>query len=249
MAYVGAGPQAGTPLLMLHGFTDSSRSWSLVARHLQDRRLILPDLRGHGATGGLGLDGFDPVTLAGDILGLMDALGIDQADVAGHSLGAMTATALAAFWPGRVRRLTLAATALAVPKAALDWLWATLPSLTHPLEPGGDFIRDWCTCEPPAPAPFMGRLRAEVAALPQSTWLGVLRSLTIADLTCAAAMISAPTLVLWGARDVLFDLQSQERLGSALQSADREAFPEAGHNLIWEIPQAVAVRIGQFLGP
>lgn len=48
LAYVELGDPAGEPLLLLHGYTDSSRSWSLTAPHLKHYRLIIPDQRGHG---------------------------------------------------------------------------------------------------------------------------------------------------------------------------------------------------------
>ena len=49
LAYVELGNPKGPPLLLLHGYTDSSRSWSLVVPYLQEYRLLIPDQRGHGA--------------------------------------------------------------------------------------------------------------------------------------------------------------------------------------------------------
>src|SRR5687768_18252804 len=50
VAYVELGNPKGKPLLLLHGFTDSSRSFSLMAPYLSDYRLLIPDQRGHGAS-------------------------------------------------------------------------------------------------------------------------------------------------------------------------------------------------------
>lgn len=50
LAYVELGDPQGEPLLLLHGFTDTSRSWTELAPHLERYRVLIPDLRGHGAS-------------------------------------------------------------------------------------------------------------------------------------------------------------------------------------------------------
>ncbi|MBK6466702.1 MAG: alpha/beta fold hydrolase [Rhodobacter sp.] len=50
LSYVEAGNPNGPPLVLLHGYSDNSRSWSLLAPLLVDRRLIMLDLRGHGGS-------------------------------------------------------------------------------------------------------------------------------------------------------------------------------------------------------
>lgn len=54
LAYVEMGDPNGVPVLLLHGFTDSARSWSLAAPYLATGfRVVAPDLRGHGTPTGL----------------------------------------------------------------------------------------------------------------------------------------------------------------------------------------------------
>ena len=50
LAYVELGNPDGPPLLLLHGYTDSSRVWTIVAPYLRDHRILIPDQRGHGAS-------------------------------------------------------------------------------------------------------------------------------------------------------------------------------------------------------
>ncbi|MDN3712067.1 alpha/beta fold hydrolase [Paracoccus cavernae] len=106
IAYVelGEDPEtaSGVPVMLIHGYTDNSRSWSLLAPALREalpkRRILALDLRGHGYSAKpaccYGID-----SLAGDVGGLMAALNIEQADLVGHSLGSMTAAYLAATRP------------------------------------------------------------------------------------------------------------------------------------------------------
>src|SRR5688572_8592543 len=50
LAYVEMGDPRGSPVLLLHGYTDSSRVWTILAPQLAGHRLIIPDQRGHGAS-------------------------------------------------------------------------------------------------------------------------------------------------------------------------------------------------------
>ena len=97
---VGSGP----PLLVLHGLFGSSSNWRSVARQLADTHTVHSvDLRNHGASPWA--DSMDYTEMAGDVLQLMDRLGLQQAAVMGHSMGGKTAMALALRQPQRVSRL------------------------------------------------------------------------------------------------------------------------------------------------
>jgi pimeloyl-ACP methyl ester carboxylesterase len=97
----------GPPVMALHGLASSGHWYDLVAPHLRERhRVIVPDQRGHGQTT-QAKGGYDGATLAADIVGLMDYLGVGRAAVLGHSWGASVATFVAAHAPERVSALVL----------------------------------------------------------------------------------------------------------------------------------------------
>lgn len=246
MTYVEAGDPAGPPLILLHGYTDNSRSWSLLAPLLPGRRLLMLDLRGHGGTEApaccYGMD-----SLAHDVAGFMQAMGIDRADIVGHSMGSTTGAVLAAFYPDRVNRLVLISTAVAVPGGGSDWLWANVPGLPDVIDPNSEFMLAWYWNPNPVPADFIDRERAESAATPRQTWMGVLRAFTIMDLTRVAPMVKAPVLILWGDQDSLFDAASQQAVRAAYPGAQYETYAGFGHNMFWETPGTVADRINAFL--
>ena len=249
LAYVEMGDPSGAPLVLIHGYTDNSRSWSLLAPHLapSERRIIALDLRGHGASDApaccYGVD-----SLAHDVDGLMGALGIAHADVVGHSLGSMTALTLAALYPERVDHLVLISSSVRADAGPGSWLWDNIEPLEFPLDPDSQFMRDWYWNPNPVPADFIDRERAESAAVPAQVWLGVLRGLAVADLTAIAPLVTQPTLVLWGDQDGLFDASHQDRLRAALPNARYETFAGFGHNMFWETPERVANVIDGFLG-
>ena len=94
-------------MLLLHGYTDSWRSFELILPHLPSSvRAIAPSQRGHGDAD-RPASGYGAADLAADAVALMDALGLDRAVVAGHSMGSLVAQRVALDHPGRVRGLVL----------------------------------------------------------------------------------------------------------------------------------------------
>jgi hypothetical protein len=103
MAYVEVGPADGRPVILLHGLTDSARSWalSMVALHELNPSLhiIALDQRGHGQSSmPPGTDCpkvpktcFTPKLFAEDLVDFMDQKKIDRASIAGHSMGSIVA--------------------------------------------------------------------------------------------------------------------------------------------------------------
>jgi non-heme chloroperoxidase len=101
LQYVAHGDPAGTPVLLLHGFTDSWRSFELVLPHLPvSIRALALSQRGHGDAD-RPATGYGPREFAADLTAFMDALGLGRAVVVGHSLSAIIAQRLALDRPER----------------------------------------------------------------------------------------------------------------------------------------------------
>ncbi|MBA2625282.1 MAG: alpha/beta hydrolase [Acidimicrobiia bacterium] len=100
----------GRPLVVLHGGVLNAETCfgAMIPRLAETHQVIAVDLQGHGRTA----DTDRPVTLANfaaDVVGLLDHLSIDRADVFGFSLGSLVSTEMAVTHPARVGRLVLAA--------------------------------------------------------------------------------------------------------------------------------------------
>lgn len=112
-----AGADDAEPIILLHGFPQSAAGWDLVAPILADAglRVIVPNQRGYSA-GARPTEVSDYATdvLVGDVLGLLDALGIDAAHVVGHDWGGAVAWPLAVHHSDRLLSLT----AVSVPHLA-----------------------------------------------------------------------------------------------------------------------------------
>jgi len=108
-----AGPEDGRPVLLLHGFPQTSRCWAaqLDALGAAGHRAVAFDQRGY-SPGARPDDvaAYKPAALVGDVLGVADACGFDRFDLVGHDFGGMVAWMVAGHHPDRVRTLTVAST-------------------------------------------------------------------------------------------------------------------------------------------
>ncbi len=103
---VGSGPV----VLLIHGFPDTSLVWrnQIPALVKAGYRVIAPDVRGFGKSDRPSeTQAYDLTSLVGDMINLMDTLGIEKAHVAGHDMGAAIAWVMASFFPQRVNRLAV----------------------------------------------------------------------------------------------------------------------------------------------
>jgi pimeloyl-ACP methyl ester carboxylesterase len=224
LAYVEMGNPEGRPVFLVHGYTDSSRSWSLPAAQLAHRyRLIAVDLRGHGASSAPECCYTIP-DMVHDLCLLLDHLKIEKVDFAGHSLGSMIGQVFAQRHPDRLRKLVLVGSTLSAAKTTApgSWLSDNVRALTDPIDEKSAFITEWTTNPSPVDPEFIayGRL---------------------------SSAITAPTMILYGGQDPLFSAEDQQALRETIKDSEFVAFSKLGHNLQWEDPAGVAALIAHFL--
>ena len=104
-----AGPADAPPVILLHGFPESHRTWRELVPLLQDKlRLVMPDLRGFGATDKpQDVSAYATEILIADLFALADALGIDRFALVGHDWGGAIAWAAAIGSDPRIERLAI----------------------------------------------------------------------------------------------------------------------------------------------
>ncbi|WP_405555738.1 alpha/beta fold hydrolase [Streptomyces sp. NBC_01171] len=131
LAYRVWGPPEGPPLVLLPALGEVSGDWDTVAAVLaRGRRVYAVDLRGHGHSGWPGAYSLE--LMRADVLGFLDALGLDRIDLVGHSMGGIVAYLVASAQPGRVDRLVLEDIGAPYPRPA-----------TTPERPDGELPFDW----------------------------------------------------------------------------------------------------------
>ncbi|HEX6308510.1 MAG TPA: alpha/beta hydrolase [Longimicrobiales bacterium] len=242
-----AGRPTGTPMILLHGYTDSWFSWSRVLPLLPpDVRAIAVDMRGHGRSGEEP-GSFGVADFAADIAALMDRLGIERAAIAGHSFGSLVAQAIAAEDPSRVAGIILLGAISSGDIPAMQELRDAVRALPDPVP--GDFIREFqeSTAARPLPASFMERVIAESGQLSARAWRATAEGWATADFVERVAAQGTRTLLLCGDQDGFCTPDVQQRILSAVPSARLLTYEATGHALHWEQPRLVAEDLAQFV--
>lgn len=100
-------PLADVPVVLVHGMGGDGHTWDRFARQLvrRGRRVIIPDLRGHGRSAHT--DSYRFPEFGADVLRLCERLGLESVDLVGHSLGGYAVSWVAMERPELVRRLVI----------------------------------------------------------------------------------------------------------------------------------------------
>ena len=247
LPYVEQGDPSGVPVLFLHGYTDSWRSFEGVLNHLPESiHAFALSQRGHGDAI-RPLTGYHPSDFAADLAVFMDILELEKAVIAGHCMGSYVAQGFGIDYPERTRGIVLMASFTTLRgNPQLAELRDAVSNLTDPIDPG--FVREFqmSTLAQPVPRAFFDTVVRESLKLPARVWRAALKGLMEADFSRDLGRINAPTLIVWGDQDVLFLRSDQEALAAAIPGSRLIVYPGAGHALHWEDPRRFAADLADF---
>jgi len=248
----------GPPLLLVHGYGGAAWNFAELARRLPGRRLIVPDLPGHGASGGLPA----APTLAGyaDALGAVcDAEDVPAVDVVGHSLGGVVALRLAERRPELVRRLVLAAAAGISSASRVSEVMITVVGILRPARVLGRRVDRIAASPRLRRLVFGGFEVSNPDTLSERAVHGFLEAAVLHTDALAAGLalvaddpreglehVRCPVFVLWGARDRQVPVEDGFEYARRLKAPIR-VIADCGHLLIGERPDACARAIQEFL--
>jgi pimeloyl-ACP methyl ester carboxylesterase len=247
LPYVEQGDPAGVPVILLHGSSDSWRSWELLLPRLPaSLHAYAITQRGHGDAD-RPRDGYRPEDQAADVAAFMDAVGLEESLIVGHSAGSYTARRFALDHPQRTLGLVLigAFRAFHDNPGVLE-LWQAVAQLTDPVDPA--FVREFqesCAARP-LPDGFLEQVIAESCKLPARVWKAHVRGLLEADVPTDTGTITAPTLILWGDKDAFCPRSDQDALLAAIPGSELVVYPGTGHCPHWEQVERVAAELTAF---
>lgn len=234
-----SGRRDGYPVLMLHGITDSSFSFSGIVDLLPpDWHLIMPDQRGHGDSD-RPASGYSIEDYASDAIALLKELGAGSAMVVGHSLGSAVAQRVAARHSGRVDRLVLIGAARTFDMPEVSGLQREVAQLES--GPAEEFIRAFqaSTIHAPLPEEFLERVIAESKKLPLRVWKSAFAGLSENGDT-DPDQIRCPALIIYGEHDAIFPVEHQHLLRDGIALSRLQILKDTGHSPHWEHPETVA---------
>lgn len=245
MHYMEAGNPDAEPLLLIHGFTDSSRIWRLPILAMGDSfHIYAVDCRGCGQSDKPESFLYTIKESVDDLTSFMDAMHLESAYVLAHSMGTLIGQALAFMKPQRVKKLLLAAPMMRGHDSAealaqqyemyekLDTAAAPLEELQKKFLPYPENCRD-----PEFPDGYFETMRGVPARILRAIWFGVHQT----DNRRFAQFIQAPIMIIWGDKD---DVLTEE-----YQKEVREAFPNAPylvmHGISHEIPNEMPDKLAE----
>lgn len=240
LPFVEQGDPAGVPLVLLHGAMDSWRAMEPVLAHLPSSiRAFAVTQRGHGDAD-RPESGYRIPDFASDLGAFLDAVGLGAAAIAGASSGGLVAQRFAVDHPDRTLGLILVgAPASLRGKPGVEDLAATVAGLTDPVAPA--FVREFQhgTVARPVPEDLMQSVVRESLKVPARVWRATFAGLMEGDASDELWRIMAPTLVLWGDRDV-FIQGDQDRFVREIPDCRLVVYEGGGHAFYWEEPERVA---------
>jgi pimeloyl-ACP methyl ester carboxylesterase len=248
----------GEPLLLVHGLGGAAANWlGLAPLLLPGRRIIVPELPGHG--GSAPLPAAPSLNAYADPIALLAEREVGTTAVVGHSLGGAISLRMAIRRPDLVRALVLAGAAGISSGARRARYALVVTGLVKPGRRIAPYRRAvarsaalktlvfgrWGAADPPALSPEIAEAFLSGPARHTDT-VSASQALTRDDPRPDLARVRCPTLVLWGARD------HQLPVGDAFEYARRLRAPlrviaDCGHLLIGEHPEACADAIESFL--
>jgi pimeloyl-ACP methyl ester carboxylesterase len=246
LPFAETGAPSGIPVVFVHAWVESWRYFERVLRHLPvELHGYAPTQRGHGDAEKP--SGYSLAEFAEDVVGFMDAVGLERAVLVGSSSGGLVTQLVASSQPHRVSALVLlSAPATLADKPAVVSLAEEVADLKDPLD--STFVEGFVRATSPATVPeeFIRVLVDESMKADARVWRETLRGLLDARLPVALDRITAPTLLVWGDQDD-FITEDQEVLLRGIPDARQIVYVGGGHGPHLAEPERIVKDISDFL--
>jgi pimeloyl-ACP methyl ester carboxylesterase len=240
----------GEPMLLIQGMSATHMTWGrpFLSRLEESFECIVFDNRGMGLSGPAQMP-FTTADMAGDVVALLDALGLERAHIVGISMGGMIAQELALAHPGRLRSLTLGATYCGGPEGTLmgdedlQMLGAAMASGDR-----GQVLRAmWVINLSPGFRADDSRYTAfeEMAVAlqaPKDVIFQQMRACAAHDTSARLAGLEVPAQVIHGTADRLLGVNNGIQI-AALLSVEPRLLEDVGHMFWWEQPERSAALV------
>lgn len=257
-AYRVLGPEGGAPVVFMQRFRGTMDEWdpAFVDVVASQRRVILFDNAGVART-----NGTSPPRLADwaeNTAGFIEALGYDQVDLLGFSLGGYMAQELTLRRPDLVRRLVLAGSGAGYVEGA-NVPATAITVATKPVNDDADFLYLFFKDTPTSQAAgreHLARLNARPDAFAERvsarSWQAMLSaasdvSTPETSFLTRASQIRQPVLIANGDEDIMIPTYQSYALAQAMPNARLIIYPDSGHAFLFQYPRLFGEEVVRFL--
>jgi pimeloyl-ACP methyl ester carboxylesterase len=226
------------PVLLLHAWGESRKSFDRLVPLLPGCRIYAPDLRGQGDAD-KPESGYCLSDQADDVAAILDALDVPKVCVLGSSSGGYIAQQVAVTYPERVVALVLVGVPLSLHGRAP--FADEVERLADPVDE--NWVREslsWFPLLHGVPSWFIEDRVLDGLKMPAHAWKGILHGLSTATPPTDTGSIRAPTLLLWGEQDGLLPREDQHALATRIPGSVVRIYPGVAHLVLWECPDRVA---------
>jgi 3-oxoadipate enol-lactonase len=229
----------GEPMILVHGTPLDLESWAGLVEHVQGRRTVRYDIRGHGAAKGVPVPGV--AELAADLVAVLDRLRIEKAHLVGHSWGGQIVLRAALDHPDRVNRLSVICSR-AAPFPAFHALADGLRVGTADRTAS---LARWFDAEEMArPDPLVATVRSRLEDADTDAWAGALDMIADFDVVDELHEIAVPVDIVAAEHDGVGDPGHMTLMAGALPCGRLHILPGARHLLPLQRPDLIAPIIG-----
>jgi len=258
--YITWGPESAPPVVLLHGVTGHARSWDALARDLSaDFRVIALDQRGHGDSDRAPDGDYRVATMAGDLTGFVDALGLERFALVGHSMGGRVGIAYADGHAARIERICIVDIGPEIHAPGMERIRQMMAGAPERIESEEQAVEFVLRANPRmVEAGLRDRVRHGLKRLPDGgfEWKydKALRDMMrqggrrdSIDLWEPLRRIAAPALLVRGAESDILSADVAKRMIEALPDGRLVEIPGAGHTVPADQPEAFARAVRAFL--
>lgn len=246
IAYTMSGPARAPVIVLLHSLATSAAVWEPVLARLSNTfQVLAPDTRGHGES--VKAPEASIEDWVEDIERVLVHAEVDRAALVGVSMGGIQALAYAARHPHRVTGLVVADSFAALPVEIAQSRIASLTghAMSAPMaEVAAQYLADTFR-EPDSPG--AQTVARAMTSMDRDSYLAAVRTCFGANIQDKLASVAAPTLVLWGDRDLKTPRPLSEAIRAGVPGSRLDTLPDAGHLSNIDNPDAFAQAVLGFL--
>ena len=248
LSYVESGNRSATPILFLHGFTDSWRSFEkVIPLFPTDLHIISITHRGHGNSS-KPEDGYAMKDFAGDIAAFIKAKELGPCIIVGHSLGGLITQQFALDHPALAKAIAIVGSDAAFGNnPGLPEFRDEINQLSGTIDYAFADAFQKSTISKPVDSAYIAQCVSESMKVPLRVWKDIINEIIKVDLSNQLYKIKVPVLILWGTKDAICSLDDQKLMKEKIRNSTLRIYEGTGHSLHWEDPERFTDDIVKFV--